>query len=612
MIMDAKTHNSNPPPGGGWVESSEEVSGVKKGGDDGASSKKSPPTRLVRPESLVPPDGGWGWVIIAANCIIMLVMGNIVVSFGVLYVHLVDNGYSNTEVSGIPALFVGFTFLLAPLSTGLSRFYSHRCLTMIGVIIVSLAVFLCSFYKSLIWLYICFGVLAGFGNGLVMPQCFLNSQKFFHHKKVTANGLSLLGVSVGFMIMPLLICFLVEHYAVQGTFMIWSGLLFHALIGAFLFQPIEWHMKPKRVAALESLTIEQNGGQSQRKSYSYTLGNKLVVAGKVDDQKDLNSHEDDSVVKHLTSDKEESDDSDQEDLCGSQDLTLCSDSMKKGLSDSLNLCNERPWKNPLTDTLQTNEYLERPRTVSIERSMEILPQIPEESEDEDCFETYDQQIGNERIEFLNRENDTRNRPVSFISSKSVESFIKATTSESIFYFNCDIIYQFTSALSVKNEKVKDRFQAERERSQEFNIKIPNVISSQTLKPHVICGIKLPRLSAMLNFGLLTHPVFLIIFFNTMVTGMVGVSFLNYLPSLSLEVGVGRNNRYLFIIYGSFEFAAKIFSSVMSDKVLLQQRYLIIIASLNSALANLSKLNLPSTDFCELKTPVVEALLANNA
>nr|XP_045597863.1 uncharacterized protein LOC123757937 isoform X1 [Procambarus clarkii]XP_045597871.1 uncharacterized protein LOC123757937 isoform X1 [Procambarus clarkii]XP_045597881.1 uncharacterized protein LOC123757937 isoform X1 [Procambarus clarkii]XP_045597891.1 uncharacterized protein LOC123757937 isoform X1 [Procambarus clarkii]XP_045597900.1 uncharacterized protein LOC123757937 isoform X1 [Procambarus clarkii] len=565
--------------GGGWVESTHEDSSIKKG--EGGPIK--PCSRPPRPDNLVPPDGGWGWVIVAANCIITFVMGNIATGFSVLYVHLINAGYSNVEVSGIPALFMGLTCVLAPLSAGLSHFYSYRCLATVGVTITSLAILLCSFNRSLIWFYICFGGLAGFGNALLMPQGFLIGQKYFSYKKVTANALSMLGGSLGFMAMPTLLSYLVEVYALEGAFMLWAGLLLHAFIGALLFQPVEWHMKLKRTAGFQSVNVEQNGGQSQ--SRSDILASKIVVAGKTDDQNVVNAYEDDSVIKHLASERDESDESDHEDMHITQDLALCN-SVKSDLSDALNLCNARQWKNPLTDTLQTNEYLERPRTVSIERSMEILPQIPEESEDEDCFETYDQEIGNERIEFLNRENEVRNRPVSFISSKSVDSFITAPSSESIFDYD-DIIYQFGSALSLKTEKLKDRLHVERERTQKCNFYISNISSTQSHKPFVICGLKFPKLFDMINLHILRHPVFLIAAFSIMVSRMVYMSFVNYLPSLSIEVGVGRQTPYLYIIIATFELAAKIISSLICDQGVMQRRYFAIIASVNSVLANLT-------------------------
>ncbi|XP_071547490.1 monocarboxylate transporter 9-like isoform X2 [Panulirus ornatus] len=504
--------------------------------------------------------------------------------FGVIYVHLVNSGYTNTQLAAIPAVFLGLTNLLGPLSTGLYQYYSARRLTIIGVVIASSGILLCAFCDNLFWLYFCLGGLAGFGNALVKPQGFLIGQQYFRRNRVTANGLSMLGGSIGFMTLPPLLNYLIETYSAEGTFMLWSAIILHALIGAALFHPVEWHMKPKRTAVLESIKVQQNGNQSQVKSD--IPSNKIVVAGKLDDKKDFCVYEDDTVVKHLTPDKDESDESDPEDMYNSNDLALCSSDMKNGFAESASLCSDRQWKNPLTDTLQTNEYLERPRTVSIERSMEILPKIPEESEDEDCFEPYDQQVGNERIEFLNRENEIRNRPVSFINTKSVDSFMTAPSSESIFDSN-DVIDEFGSALSVKTEKLKDRLQCETDKIQKSNVSKSNNFGKKALKPHVFCGIKFPRFRDIINFSVLRHPAFLVNALSSVFNRLVYTCFITYIPSIGYEIGVAEQAPYLLSIIAIFELLAKVVMSFISDRGWLERRYYMIIGAVNASLSTLT-------------------------
>ena len=336
---------------------------------------------------------------------------------------------------------------------------------------------------------------------MASPQGFLLGQKYFYHKRVTANGLSTVGASMGGMVFPPLINYMVETYSVEGAFMLWAGLVLHGLIGGSLFHPVAWHLKPKRAAPLDTAGLQQNGSQAK----SDIPGNKIIVAGKVEDPKECNVFEDESVVKNLTPDKDDSDDSDHEELIITEDFLLDTHNQVSDMSE--NQCSERQWKNPLTDVLQTNEYLERPRTVSIERSMEILPQIPEESEDEDCFETYDPESGNERIEFLNRENEMRNRPISYISTKSVDSIAKIPSVESIFD-SCDVVDQFGSALSFKVETLKDSARSaaiERRRKHGRS----SSVGQQSLRPYIICGLKVPRLQHIVNFSILRHPIFII-------------------------------------------------------------------------------------------------------
>ncbi|XP_063862893.1 uncharacterized protein LOC135102089 [Scylla paramamosain] len=575
MVMDvAKTHNSTPPPGGGWVDAAEdEGSGSRRVDGAGTCKSHSRKRTTTTSEDLVPPDGGWGWIIVLGNCINSAVLNSVVPCYGVMYLPLVALGYSNTQVASIPSIFVGFTNILGPVATGLSHYYSARSITLTGISITVLGILLCSFYKNIIWFYLCFGVIAGIGNALASPQGFLLGQKYFCHKRATANGLSTVGASLGGMVFPPLVNYMVETYSVDGAFMLWAGLLLHGLIGGSLFHPVSWHLMPKRTASLDTAGIQQNGGQPK----SDIPGNKIVVAGKDEERKEYNVFEDESAVKSLTPDND-SDDSDHEELIMTQDVLLDPQSQKKDIC--ANNCSERQWKNPLTDVLQTNEYLERPRTVSIERSMEILPQIPEESEDEDCFETYDPESGNERIEFLNRENEMRNRPISYISTKSVDSIAKIPSVESIFD-SCDVLDQFGSALSFKVEKLKDSAKVS---AMEKRKNRSNSVGQHPLRPYILCGLKMPRLQYLINFSILRHPIFVIAAFSSICNRLVYVSVLTYLPSYGNEMGVGRRSAYLLTIVATFELLGKVIMSVVSDQGWVQRRYIHILSSISAGLS----------------------------
>lgn len=576
MVMDAaKTHNSTPPPGGGWVDAAEDEGSKAGRGERGGSCRRSRSRRrrtTTNTEDLVPPDGGWGWVIVFANCINSAVLNSLIACYGVMFLPLVALGYSNAQVATVPSIFTGLTNLLGPVSTGLSHYYSARRLTLIGISIAVLGILLCSFFKNIIWFYACFGVLAGMGNSLANPQGFLLGQKYFVHKRVTANGLSTVGASLGIMVLPPLMNYLLETYSMEGAFLLWSGLLLHGLVGASLYQPVEWHLRPKRAAPVDAITVQQNGSQPKN-----NIPSKIVVAGKDEDQKDCGVFDDENIVKNLTPEKDDSDESDHEELIISQDVLL-EDTCSQEKDIPVDHYSERQWKNPLTDVLQTNEYLERPRTVSIERSMEILPQIPEESEDEDCFETYDPESGNERVEFLNHENEMRNRPVSYISTKSVDSIAKIPSVESIFN-SCDVLDQFGSALSFKVERLKDS--ADRERRKQGR---SSSVSQQTFRPYIVCGLKVPRLQHLINFYILRHPVFIISTTSSVANRLVYMCLMTYIPSFGSEMGLGGKAPYMLTIIATFELLGKVVMSVIADQGWLQRRYTYMLATASSAVA----------------------------
>lgn len=61
---------------------------------------------------IVPPDGGWGWVIVAASFMCNLVVDGIIFSFGVFLVEIAESlQVSKAQVSLVGALQSGFYLL---------------------------------------------------------------------------------------------------------------------------------------------------------------------------------------------------------------------------------------------------------------------------------------------------------------------------------------------------------------------------------------------------------------------------------------------------------------------------------------------------------------------
>ncbi|XP_064109166.1 uncharacterized protein LOC135217312 isoform X2 [Macrobrachium nipponense] len=574
MIMDAKTHISNPPPGGGWVATMEDGESLKPPNHSvPAPGERSPNRQLRTNPAMAVPDGGWGWVIVFANFLITFTITSVNTSFGVVYLQLVRSGYTNTQVAAIPAIVTGVSNILTPLSTGLSRFYSHRILSVIGVLLLSLGLLLSSLYNNIVWFYLCYGFISGLGFALVQPMGFLIGQQYFHHKRVIANGLSMLGASMGFMSLPLLISYLMEQYSFQGTLLLWSGIVLHGVLGASLLQPVKWHMKPKKTVEFDGVKAEKNNGQAQQTNDIADA--KAGPVKKREDKREFGAEGDnDCMVKQLTPDEEESEDSDQDEVSINPNISLYSD-LKSFSSSNPELYSNRQWKNPLTDSLRTNEYLERPRTVSIERSMEILPQIPEEETEDDCFETYDQETGNEKVEFLNRENDVRNRPASYIGARSVDSFNTAPSRESIFNVN-DVFDQFGSALSIEIEGWKAKAEAEELKNKGLSRKPP--------EPCICLGLKCPRFSDLISFSMFRHPVFLISSFSSISNRMAYTCYITYLPAVASNISEGNSAPYLLTCVAFSELLGRILMSVISDRGWIPRRYYCMVASFSAGIA----------------------------
>src|SRR6195256_2850287 len=107
-----------------------------------------------------------------------------------------------------------------------------------GGILVSLGFYLCSYTTSLTYLYVCFGVIGGLGNGFGYATPIPVMAKWFPDKRGLAIGLAVGGYGAGSAIFgPLSQLKLIPTYGLPATFQILGGIfLVMTMIGALLLK----------------------------------------------------------------------------------------------------------------------------------------------------------------------------------------------------------------------------------------------------------------------------------------------------------------------------------------------------------------------------------------
>lgn len=66
---------------------------------------------------------------------------------------------------------------------------------------------------------------------------------YFTTKRSRAIGLALAGTGLGQMLMPHVVRVLLEAYGFRGAVLLLGALSLHGVVGAALFQPVEWHLR---------------------------------------------------------------------------------------------------------------------------------------------------------------------------------------------------------------------------------------------------------------------------------------------------------------------------------------------------------------------------------
>ena len=151
-------------------------------------------------------------------------------------------------------------------------------ISLTGGILVSLGFFLCAYTHSLTYLYVCFGVIGGLGNGFGYATPIPVMAKWFPDKRGLAVGLAVGGYGGGSAIFgPLANLKLIPAYGVHTTFMI-LGVIFLVMtvFGACLlhnppagYKPAGW--VPAPAAKSGATTYEFSPGEVLRTPAFYLM-----------------------------------------------------------------------------------------------------------------------------------------------------------------------------------------------------------------------------------------------------------------------------------------------------------------------------------------------------
>lgn len=176
------------------------------------------------------PEGGRGWLVVVGGFFILVTTFGMVNTFG-QYQYYYEKEFKN-ENSGTIALIGSLQPAIIYLTSipviGIINSIGVNKTLLIGTTIITIALILLSFCKSIWEFYLVQGVLFGFGAGIMFFTAMAIPSEWFKRRRATAVGMAASGSSIGGLVWPIALRKLVEKF----------GFAWGNRILAFVFLPL--------------------------------------------------------------------------------------------------------------------------------------------------------------------------------------------------------------------------------------------------------------------------------------------------------------------------------------------------------------------------------------
>ncbi|EUB61997.1 Monocarboxylate transporter [Echinococcus granulosus] len=190
--------------------------------------------QVIRPETHpeafvpVPPDGGWGWLVVFAAFVTNLIIDGICVSFGIMVTDLVEhfntavatvmlmgslmlgvyqiaevsraNGVSKESQGGAGSAAAAAAALTRPVAAGLVNRYGCRAVGMGGSVLATVSMFVSAFMPTIELMLVSYGFFAGAAFGFLHLPSIICVSFYFDSRRALAIGMTSCGTPIGAMI----------------------------------------------------------------------------------------------------------------------------------------------------------------------------------------------------------------------------------------------------------------------------------------------------------------------------------------------------------------------------------------------------------------------------
>ncbi|XP_021510124.1 monocarboxylate transporter 2 [Meriones unguiculatus] len=198
-----------------------------------------PAPTAVPPPHPLPPDGGWGWVVVGASFISIGFSYAFPKSVTVFFKDIQEifrAGHS--KVAWISSIMLAVMYAGGPISSVLVNKYGSRPVVVIGGLLCCTGMILASFSTSMIQLYLTIGFISGLGLAFNLQPALTILGKYFYRRRPLASGLAMTGSPVFLSSLAPFNQYLFNSYGLKGSFLILGGIFLHSCVAGSLMRPV--------------------------------------------------------------------------------------------------------------------------------------------------------------------------------------------------------------------------------------------------------------------------------------------------------------------------------------------------------------------------------------
>uniref|UniRef100_A0A8C5V1V0 Monocarboxylate transporter 2 n=1 Tax=Microcebus murinus TaxID=30608 RepID=A0A8C5V1V0_MICMU len=191
------------------------------------------------PPQVVPPDGGWGWVVVGGSFISIgfsYAFPKAITVFFKEIQTIFNTSYS--EIAWISSIMLAVMYAGGPISSVLVNNYGSRPVVMVGGLLCCLGMLLASFSATVLQLYLTMGFTVGLGLAFNLQPALTILGKYFYKKRPMASGLAMAGSPVFLSTLAPFNQYLLDTYGWKGSFLILGGIFLNSCVAGSLMRPL--------------------------------------------------------------------------------------------------------------------------------------------------------------------------------------------------------------------------------------------------------------------------------------------------------------------------------------------------------------------------------------